>query len=45
VSDRYAAFVWPAYGVTALIFAWMLIDTLLRARRWRRLAERDQRRP
>ena len=45
MSDRYAAFVWPAYGVTALIFAWMLIDTLLRARRWRRLAERDQRRP
>jgi heme exporter protein D len=42
VSDRYAAFVWPAYGVTALIFAWMLIDTVLRARRWRRLAERDR---
>jgi heme exporter protein D len=41
VSDRYAAFVWPAYGVTALVFAWMLVDTLLRARLWRRRAERD----
>ena len=38
--DKYAFFVWPAYGVTALVFAWMVIDTLLRARRWRRQAER-----
>lgn len=37
--DRYAAFIWPAYGVTALGFAWMVIDTLLRARRWRRRVE------
>ncbi|HZZ89875.1 MAG TPA: heme exporter protein CcmD [Caulobacteraceae bacterium] len=36
--DKYAAFVWPAYGVTALVFAWMLIDTLLRAARWKRRA-------
>ena len=34
--DRYAPFIWPAYGVTALVFAWMVIDTLWRARRWRR---------
>jgi heme exporter protein D len=34
--DRYASFIWPAYGVTALVFAWMVIDTLWRARRWRR---------
>ena len=34
--DRYAPFSWPAYGVTALVFAWMVIDTLWRARRWRR---------
>jgi len=34
--DRYAMFIWPAYGVTALVFAWMMIDTLWRARRWRR---------
>jgi heme exporter protein D len=37
--DRYAAYVWPAYGVTALIFVLMVLDTLLRARRWRRRAE------
>jgi heme exporter protein D len=37
--DRYAAYVWPAYGVTALVFALMVLDTLLSARRWRRKAE------
>jgi heme exporter protein D len=36
---RYAIFVWPAYGVTAVIFAGMIIDSLARARRWRRRAE------
>jgi heme exporter protein CcmD len=35
-AGRYAAFVWPAYGVTVLGFAWMIIDTLARARRWPR---------
>ncbi len=32
---RYAAFVWPAYGLTALAFAWMAGQTVatLRARR------------
>jgi heme exporter protein D len=38
--DRYALFVWPAYAVTALGFAWMVLDTLLRASAWRRRAER-----
>jgi heme exporter protein D len=37
---KYAAFIWPAYGVTVLGFAWMIAATLLRARRWRREAER-----
>jgi heme exporter protein D len=36
---RYAAFIWPAYGVTALGFAWMIVDTLARERRWRRKSE------
>ena len=39
LHDKYAAFVWPAYGVTALVFAWMVLDTLIRAGRWRRRAE------
>jgi heme exporter protein D len=36
VGGRYAAFVWPAYGVSALVFAWMIIDTLARGHRARR---------
>ena len=40
MPDKYAAYIWPAYAVTAATFAWMVIDTLLRARRWRRKAER-----
>jgi heme exporter protein D len=35
----YAAFVWPAYLITAAAFAWMIIDTLVRARTWRRKVE------
>ena len=41
--DRYAMFIWPAYGVTALVFAWMMIDTLWRARRWRRRVDNLER--
>jgi heme exporter protein D len=37
--DKYAVFIWPAYGATLLVFVWMLVDTLARARRWRRRAE------
>jgi heme exporter protein D len=40
MHDKYALFVWPAYAVTALAFAWMVADTLMRARRWRQRAER-----
>jgi len=40
--DKYALFVWPAYAITAVVFAWMVIDTLLRARTWRRRAERSE---
>ena len=36
MADKYAPYVWPAYAVTAIAFAWMMIDTLWRARRWRR---------
>ncbi|HLY78424.1 MAG TPA: heme exporter protein CcmD [Caulobacteraceae bacterium] len=38
--DKYALFVWPAYAITALVFAWMVLDTVIRAGRWRRQAER-----
>jgi heme exporter protein D len=39
-AGKYAAFLWPAYAVTAAAFAWMIAATLLRARRWRREVER-----
>jgi heme exporter protein D len=38
-AGRYAIFVWPAYAVTGLVLAVLILDTLLRARRWRRAAE------
>ncbi|MGH6957229.1 MAG: heme exporter protein CcmD [Caulobacteraceae bacterium] len=40
VHDKYAFFVWTAYGVSALVFVWMVLDTLVRTRLWRRRADR-----
>ena len=39
---RYAAFIWPAYGVSALTLAALVADSLMRAARWRRAAEADR---
>jgi heme exporter protein D len=39
-AGKYAAFVWPAFAITAVVFAGMIADSLARARRWRREAER-----
>ena len=45
-AGTYGAYIWPAYGASALAFAWMIADTLRRARRWRREVERlDKARP
>jgi len=38
-AGKYGPFVWPAYAITALIFAVMMADSVLRARRWRKAAE------
>ena len=38
-AGKYALFVWPAYGITALVFALLVLDSLLRARRWRRAVQ------
>ena len=35
---HYGAYIWPAYGVSALAFLWMIADSVLRTRRWRRKA-------
>jgi heme exporter protein D len=39
-TGKYALFVWPAFAVTALGFAWMIADSLARARRWKAEVER-----
>lgn len=38
-AGKYGPYVWPAYAVTTLILAAMVLDSLLRTRRWRRAAE------
>ena len=35
-AGRYAAFIWPAYAITALVFAGLIASSLAHARRWRR---------
>jgi len=37
---KYAAFVAVAYGVSAIVLAAMVLETLVRARYWRKAAER-----
>lgn len=38
-AGKYAAFVWPAFAVTALVFAAMIWTSLAHARRWRKKAQ------
>ena len=44
-AGKYAVFVWPAYGLTALVFLGLIADSLLRARRWRKAAEPEGKAP
>jgi heme exporter protein D len=44
-ASPYAAFVWPAFGVSALVLAALALDSWRRARRWRRAAERRREAP
>ena len=39
---KYAVFVWPAYGLSAVVIGGLVADSLARARRWRREAERRE---
>jgi heme exporter protein D len=39
-AGRYGAYIWPAYAVSAIGLVAMAVDTALRARRWRRDADR-----
>lgn len=42
-AGKYALYVWGAYGATAAIFVWMIADSCLRARHWRRRAQQAER--
>ena len=39
-AGRYAIDVWPAFALSATAFAWMIVDSLAQARRWKRELER-----
>jgi heme exporter protein D len=41
-AGKYAAYVWPAFAVTAAVFGWMVVSSLAHARRWRRRAEQHK---
>lgn len=42
-ASPYGAYVWPAFAITALVFAGLIADSLARARRWRTRTERLRR--
>ncbi len=42
-AGKYAAYLWPAYGTSAWMIAGLVIESLTRARRWRRAAEAQER--
>lgn len=39
-AGKYALFIWPAYGITALVLGWMIVSSLASSRRWKREVER-----
>lgn len=41
-AGKYAAFVWPAYAITAFCFLAMIVFTLNKSRHWRKRAEKIQ---
>jgi heme exporter protein D len=34
-TGKYAFYIWTAYGLTALVFALMIVGALAHARRWK----------
>ena len=38
-AGAYAPYVWPAFAITAAVLGWMIVDTLLAARRAREAAK------
>ncbi len=41
-AGKYAIYLWPAFAISAAAFAWMIADSILGARRWKRETERLQ---
>jgi heme exporter protein D len=41
-AGKYAAYLWPAFAISAVAFAWLIADSVASARRWKRQAERLQ---
>jgi heme exporter protein D len=41
-AGRHALYVWPAYALSAAVLGWAVLDSWLRARRWRREVERRE---
>lgn len=41
-AGKYAFYVWTAYGASAVVVLALVADTLIRAGKWRREAERLQ---
>ena len=39
---KYAFYIWPSYVATVLVIGALAVDTLLRARRWKREVERRE---
>ncbi len=38
-AGKYAAYFWPAYGISVLVLGGLVMESLGAARRWRRRAE------
>ena len=41
-AGKYAPYLWPAFAISAVAFAWLIADSVLTARRWKREAQRLQ---
>lgn len=40
-AGKYAAFVWPAYAISAVVIGAMVVFSLRHATRWRKRAEKS----
>jgi heme exporter protein D len=42
-AGKYALYLWPAYGLSVLVIGGLVVESLMRAARWRRAAEAQER--